>query len=79
MLLTANMPNATEFEVRDVTGRPLTGVMSYDTDSKEAEMYVFDKNGAVVFPFSETEYQPVVAQIFLPGSYAVRKRTGERV
>ena len=79
MLLTATMPDATEFEIRDVTGRQVSGVMAYDTDTKELEMLLFDKTGPVVFPYGDNCYEPVTVQCFLPGSYAIDKRTGKRV
>lgn len=77
MLLTANMPDARDFEVRDASGRLLGGVMSYDTETQETEMYLCDSEYFVVFPFSETEYQPVMIKTIIPGSYAVDRRTGE--
>lgn len=79
MLLTSDMPNATEFEVRDVTGRKLTGVMSYDTETTETEIYLCDRFGLVIFPYSNNEWQPVTVKTFLPGSYAVEKKTGKKI
>lgn len=77
MLLTADMPNAKDFEVRDFSGRMLGGVLSYDTVIKEIEMYVFDNRGFPVLDIGKEE--PIKVRFVLEGSYAVDKKTGEKI
>lgn len=79
MLLTANMPDALDFEVRDVTGRAIKGVQAYDTETQEIEMYLADRSGSWVLYACVDGYHPVSVKTLLPGSYAVDKTTNKKV
>jgi hypothetical protein len=53
--------------------------MSYDTRTQQAEVYLFDRNGAIVYPYGENEYRPIIVKTHIPGSYAVDKSTGKKI
>jgi hypothetical protein len=79
MLLIANMPDATDYEVQDSLGVKLSGVMAYDTQTQEVEMVLCDLNGHPVFYRDGEDCRPVIIKTFVPGSIAVFKTTGAKV
>jgi len=78
MLLKRNDETASKYAVFDACGQQLPYVMSYDTETKEVEMYLKlqDEESS---PNSDERYlylimeedKPFLAKFILPGSYAV--------
>lgn len=84
MLLDAtNEEHRHKFQVRDSGGQALPYVISYDTETKEVEMFVKMKDEEVTGEGDEKQVRPhlllgenekpIVIKFPLPGSYAIGK------
>lgn len=71
MRIEAGTAESFEYEVRDAVGRMIGGVLSYDTETSEAYMYLFDNKGKPVL----TTTGVLKAKVILEGSYAYHRPT----
>ena len=79
MLLTTDMPDAFEYEIRDAMGSALGGVMAYDTQTQEVDMVLCDIKGQIVWYADGVNHKPIIIKTFIPGSVAINKKTGKKV
>jgi len=73
------MPIAKDYEVRDASDRMISGVLAYDTETQEAEMFLRDDFGVILQDKTAHAYVPIRVKVQLPGSYLYNVKTQEPV
>ena len=77
MILNANDHEHRKFKIYDCMGTVITGVIKYDTVTKEAEVYMCNQYGQYLVRSTlrdtgeDIKNEIIRTTIFLPGSYAV--------
>ena len=80
MLLTTEMPDAKHYEIFDGLDRKVRAVVSFNTETCEAELYPYNSAYAgELIAVCTDDGEPIKLKAILKGAYAVDKRTGERV
>jgi hypothetical protein len=84
MLIEAKSELAKDVKVVDFMGKEVAFVKSFDTETKEAELYIANRDNKVTVIKDGSEASPTMGQVLivkvsLPGCKAINKRTGEEV
>lgn len=85
MLIEAKSEEAKDVRVVDSMGKEIPFVKSFNTETKEAEIYIRAKDDSpgkkivVVRDEGETIGRPLLVKVSLPGCKAINKVTGEEI
>jgi len=84
MLITSDNELARDVKVIDFMGKEVAFVKSFDTETKEAELYISNRDNKITVIKDGTEESDTVGQVLivkvkLPGCKVINKRTGEEV
>ena len=84
MLITSKSEIAPRVKVVDAFGKEIPFVKSFNTETKEAEIYISDKNNNIILIQKEdnTEsvlYGPLIARVVLRGCKVLDRTTGEEI